>query len=102
MNNISNNCNTPYEVIPIDNGKSKFCKICGTLLYKNVNNTLNFNLANVLPIIQQVEEKVFVEETKSVTEKNAASEHQADILKNEQIDVKNPLTIEEGNQLILQ
>ncbi len=34
------NCSTIFELTPIDLGKNRFCKNCGNLLYKNVNNEL--------------------------------------------------------------
>lgn len=33
-------CSTIFELTPIDLGKNRFCKNCGNLLYKNVNNEL--------------------------------------------------------------
>lgn len=33
-------CSTFFELTPIDLGKNRFCKNCGNLLYKNVNNDL--------------------------------------------------------------
>jgi hypothetical protein len=35
-----NNCGTEYETTQIDNGKSRFCRSCGSLLYKNQNGQL--------------------------------------------------------------
>ena len=35
------NCNTPFEIIPIDEGKSKYCKKCGKLIYKKENDTIH-------------------------------------------------------------
>ena len=33
-------CHTPFEIIPIDEGKSKYCKKCGKLIYKKENNAI--------------------------------------------------------------
>ncbi len=33
-------CSTFFELTPLDLGKNRFCKNCGNLLYKNVNNEL--------------------------------------------------------------
>ncbi|HUM50356.1 MAG TPA: hypothetical protein PK431_01025 [Chitinophagales bacterium] len=38
-----NNCGAQYDVLPIENGKSKFCTNCGNLLYKNENGANVFN-----------------------------------------------------------
>ncbi len=35
-----NNCGTEFEVTKIDNGKNRFCRSCGSLLYKNQNGQL--------------------------------------------------------------
>lgn len=33
-------CNTPFEILPLDEGKSKYCKKCGLLIYKKENNAI--------------------------------------------------------------
>ncbi len=35
-----NHCNTPFEIVSIEDGKSKYCKKCGHLIYKKVNNSI--------------------------------------------------------------
>lgn len=34
------NCASPFEILLLENGKNKYCKNCGNLLYKNVNNSI--------------------------------------------------------------
>lgn len=33
-------CNTPFTIIPLEEGKSKFCENCGQLIYKNENGVI--------------------------------------------------------------
>lgn len=37
-----NNCKTPFDLVAIDTGKSKFCRSCGSVLYRNINGTIVF------------------------------------------------------------
>ncbi len=37
-----NNCKTPFDLVTIDTGKSKFCRNCGSVLYRNINGTIVF------------------------------------------------------------
>jgi hypothetical protein len=39
---ICNNCKTHFDLVTIDAGKSKFCRNCGSVLYKNLNGTIVF------------------------------------------------------------
>lgn len=52
-----NNCGAQYDVVPIDNGKSKFCRNCGNLLYKNENGSNVFNIASVIPQNDEVKKQ---------------------------------------------
>lgn len=40
---ICNNCKTPFDLVTIDTGKSKFCRSCGSVLYKNINGNIVFD-----------------------------------------------------------
>jgi len=51
------NCNTPYEITPLPIGKSRFCRSCGTLLYKNEDGNLDFS-ANLAPQIPPISNQV--------------------------------------------
>lgn len=51
------NCNTEYEITPLEKGKSRFCRSCGTLLYKNEDGNLDFS-ANLAPPIPPIPNQV--------------------------------------------
>ena len=50
------NCNTPFEIIPIDEGKSKYCKKCGKLIYKKENDAILIYQPEIMATKQDDEE----------------------------------------------
>ena len=50
------NCNTPFEIIPIDEGKSKYCKKCGKLIYKKENDAILIYQPEIIAAKQDDEE----------------------------------------------
>ncbi|MDB5228876.1 MAG: hypothetical protein JWN78_3069 [Bacteroidota bacterium] len=49
------NCGFQYEIVPIEEGKNKFCKNCGNILYKNINGDLVFNTGIPEKDVNQIE-----------------------------------------------
>jgi len=41
-------CNTPFEILPIAEGKNKYCKKCGHLIYKKENNSIIIHAAELI------------------------------------------------------
>ena len=39
---VCNNCKTLFDLVTIDSGKSKFCRCCGSVLYRNINGNIVF------------------------------------------------------------
>lgn len=39
---VCNNCKTLFDLVTIDSGKSKFCRSCGSVLYRNINGNIVF------------------------------------------------------------
>ena len=37
---LCSRCNTPFDILPIEEGKSKYCRNCGTLIYRKENNSI--------------------------------------------------------------
>ena len=56
-------CATPFEVTPIDFGKTKFCKNCGTWLYKNDTGSVILNTIVPMPNLKKdAETELFKQE----------------------------------------
>ncbi len=58
------NCGTQYDIVPIENGKSKFCRNCGNLLYKNENGTNIFSQLVVIPSNDEISKQQEIEAEK--------------------------------------
>ena len=48
-------CNTPFEILPLADGKSRYCKNCGRLIYKKENNVIVIYHPNEIPEKQDEE-----------------------------------------------
>ncbi len=51
-------CNTPFEILPILEGKSKYCKKCGNLIYKKEYNSIIINNPDELSSKQDEEQEL--------------------------------------------
>ena len=58
------NCGTQYDIVPVENGKSKFCRNCGNLLYKNENGTNIFSQLVVIPSNDEISKQQEIEAEK--------------------------------------
>lgn len=80
-----NNCGTQYDVVPLEIGKSKFCRDCGVVLYKNENNSLVFNTIVQNNLELQKQQAIEAEQLKK---EQLLRQHQIEIERQAQIEAE--------------